>query len=105
MFNKKQKSGIIGQTTKSIILKMGITAIVVIGGIYVIIYFLYLSSRTLLEISKNFCSGSVVNEFHSYVTEGKGLNRLQVASLKSIDTFSKKDSKSILWDLVMLPDV
>lgn len=105
MFNKKRKSGILGHMIKSILLKMGIVTILVIGGIYVIVYFLNLSSRSILEITKNFSSGVVENEFHSYILKVEGLNRLQVASLKSTDTFSKKDSKSILWDLVVLPDV
>ena len=73
--------------------------------IYIIIYIIDFSENTLHKISEGFASGKVVDEFHSYITQIKGSNRLQVASVNSIEVFSKKDSKSILWDLISLPDV
>lgn len=73
--------------------------------IYILITIINFSENTLLKISEGFASGKVVDEFHSYITQIKGSNRLQVASVNSIEVFSKKDSKSILWDLISLPDV
>jgi hypothetical protein len=60
---------------------------------------------TISDIGKNFKTGKVTTEFRDYVSEIKGLQRLQVASLKTTDIFTRVDSKSILWDLIDLPDV
>lgn len=70
--------------------------------------FLYLAEKgcsSLSQIAESFKTGKVVTEFHDYVTEVKGLQRLQAASLKSTDVFTRVDSKSILWELIDLPDV
>ena len=44
-------------------------------------------------------------EFRDYVTEVRGVNRLQVAQLQSVDSFSRTDSTAIFWDALQLPDV
>jgi hypothetical protein len=61
--------------------------------------------RVLEGIAASFQSGTVTLEFRDYVTEVRGLSRLQVAQLKSVDTFSRTDSTAIFWDSLRLPDV
>lgn len=79
--------------------------LILIFLIYIVFSIINFSGNTLQKISEGFSSGKVVDEFQSYITQIQGSNRLQVASVNSIDVFSKKDSKSILWDLISLPDV
>ena len=89
-----------------LLLKINITTILL--AVIFLTAFLYLAEKgcnALSQIVENFKSGKVVTEFHDYVTEVKGLQRLQVASLKSTDVFTRVDSKSILWKLIDLPDV
>ncbi len=73
--------------------------------IYVGIRLLNFSNKVIDQISENFSSGKVVDKFYSYVEKIEGSNKLQVASIKTVDRFSKKDSQSILWNLISLPDV
>ncbi len=85
--------------------KIGITFVLVIGIVAIAIYLINYSGEALKNIAQSFSSGKVVNEFYDYITKIEGMNRLQVASLHSVDTFSKSDSKKIIWDLIDLPDV
>ena len=39
------------------------------------------------------------------MTEIRRVNRLQVAQLQSVDSFSRTDSTAIFWDALQLPDV
>lgn len=78
--------------------------------IFVVIFtaVVYLAERgcnIASEISENFKTGKVTTEFRDYVSEIKGVRRLQVASLKTTDIFTRVDSRSILWELIDLPDV
>jgi hypothetical protein len=59
----------------------------------------------LARIAAAFRTGSVTLEFRDYVTRVSGMNRLQVAALQSVDTFTRTDSTAIFWDTVGLPDV
>lgn len=91
---------------KKLISKINITTILL--AVILITAFIYVVDKgcnTLSQIAENFRTGKVVTEFHDYVTEVKGLQRLQVASLKTTDVFTRVDSKSILWELIDLPDV
>ncbi len=97
--------GILGRFFTAIIAKIIVIVIFFIALIYLLIYLLNVFSQNFSEISENFNSGKVVNDFRSYITKLEGTNRLQVASIESIDRFSKKDSQSILWNLISLPDV
>ncbi len=109
MFRKNginpQSAGIIKTLMANVIAKIGIAIVVMLGVIYLVVHVLETSSKALKEIADGFNSGKVVSEFHDYITKMEGVNRLQVALIKSVDTFSKKDSKNILWDLISLPDV
>lgn len=91
---------------KKLFSKVNVTVIVIAGFFLIVI--LYLTQKgcnTLSQIAENFKTGKVVTEFHDYVTEVKGQQRLQAASLNSVDIFTRVDSKSILWELIELPDV
>ncbi|MFH1197967.1 MAG: DUF4230 domain-containing protein [bacterium] len=104
-YNKKRRSGVFGRIISTVLIKVGVSAVVMAGVVYLVIYLLNMSSKAITDISENFNTGNVVNEFQSYVTKMEGSNLLQVASVKSLDKFSKTDSQSILWDLISLPDV
>lgn len=74
----------------------------------VLLIVIYLNERgckNVSDIAGNFKTGKVTTEFRDYVTEMKGLQRLQSASLNTTDIFTRVDSRSILWDLIDLPDV
>lgn len=86
-----------------------IKAVIILAILYLLILIgfaiLKVSTDTLYNISTGFSSGKVLDEFNSFITKYEGSNKLQVASIKSLDKFSKKDSQSILWELISLPDV
>jgi hypothetical protein len=63
------------------------------------------AGRALQEIAAAFKTGRITVEFRDYVTEVRGVNRLQVAQLQSVDSFSRTDSTAIFWDALQLPDV
>lgn len=86
-------------------IQLGITALIVVGMVYLLIYYINSSGDALKTVAESFKSGKVVTEFHDYITRIEGSNRLQVATLHSFDTFTKKDSRSYFWDMVKLPDV
>jgi len=88
-----------------VLTKMGIAVVATAGLIFLVILLFNTSSKALKEIATGFSSGKVINDFHDYILKIEGSNRLQVASLKSFDSFSKSDSKNIFWDLIKLPDV
>lgn len=91
---------------KKTLSKITIVPIIVIGAVLVIV--IYLNGRDcniLVDIAGKFKTGKVTTEFRDYVTEMKGLQRLQAASLKTTDIFTRVDSRSILWDWIDLPDV
>jgi hypothetical protein len=91
----------------------------VAGGLLLIVLGLYLTDRVaelpgqataearraLQEIAAAFKTGRITVEFKDYVTEVRGVNRLQVAQLQSVDSFSRTDSTAIFWDALQLPDV
>jgi hypothetical protein len=96
----------IASILKNYFSKVNLTiVIVVIVALLTVIYLAERGCSTISQIAENFKTGKVVTEFHDYVTEVKGLQRLQVASLKTTDVFTRVDSKSILWELFDLPDV
>lgn len=91
---------------KKLPFKISIT-VIIISSLFLILI-LYVTQKgcsTLSQIAWNFKTGKVVTEFYDYVTEVKGMQRLQAASLKTTDVFTRIDSKSILWELIELPDV
>ncbi len=87
------------------ILKLILFSILFFLFIYIGVRIVDYSKKAVTEISEKFNSEKVVNEFYSYVESIEGSNKLHVATIKTVDRFSKKDSQSILWDLISLPDV
>lgn len=82
--------------------------LIILSIVFIIFLFNYVvnfSGNKISKISEDFSSNQVVNQFNSYINKLEGTNKLQIASIKSRDIFSKKDSKSILWNLISLPDV
>lgn len=89
------------------------------GGLLLLLLGLYLTDRVaelparsaaearraLQEIAAAFRTGTITTEFRDYVTEVRGVNRLQVAQLQSVDSFSRTDSTAVFWDALQLPDV
>jgi hypothetical protein len=63
------------------------------------------AGEALTRIASAFRTGTVTIEFHDYVTKVSGVNYLQIANLKSVDTFTRTDSTAIFWDLIGLPDI
>jgi len=63
------------------------------------------AGAALERIAAAFRTGTVTVEFRDYVTRTRGTNHLQVASLQSVDTFTRTDSTAIFWDSLRLPDV
>jgi hypothetical protein len=100
-----EKEGIIRRMWARVLTKIGIAAVIMFGLIFLVVYLIEKSGKTIKELSESFETGKIETEFRDYVTEVKGLHRLQVASLKTVDIFTKVDSKSILWNLIDLPDV
>ncbi len=91
---------------KTFLSKINFTVIVITALVLAaIIYLTEKGCGTISEIAENFKSGKVVTEFHDYVTKIMGTQRLQIASLNTTDIFTRVDSKSILWELIDLPDV
>jgi len=90
--------------TKALV-TIGVTAIIVGGIIFAMIYLIESPANALEKIATNFKSGKVVTEFRDYVTSVKGMTYLQVAKLNTTDVFSRTDSRKILWNWVGLPDV
>ncbi len=85
--------------------RVGISALIIFGMVYVTIQFIQTPERAIKQIAEGFSSGKVTEEFRDYVTKIQGVNHLQVAKLSSLDTFSRTDSQKILWDRIGLPDV
>ncbi|NUN10804.1 MAG: DUF4230 domain-containing protein [Ignavibacteriaceae bacterium] len=82
-----------------------VTVIIVGGVIYAMRYLVESPGKALEKIAESFESGKVVTEFRDYVTSVKGVNYLQVATINTTDIFSRRDSKTIMWNLIGLPDV
>lgn len=107
--NKRYEQGSISTKILAIIVA-GIVAIVI--GIYTVHRVTDIAPKTmdktgemLTKIASAFKTGTVTIEFHDYVTKVSGVNYLQIANLKSVDTFTRTDSTAIFWNLIGLPDV
>ncbi|OGF64702.1 MAG: hypothetical protein A2Y62_14675 [Candidatus Fischerbacteria bacterium RBG_13_37_8] len=94
----------------TVIIVAGVVAITI--GLYTVYRFTELPVETidkagesLAKIASTFKTGTVTTEFHDYVTNVRGVNYLQIANLKSVDTFTRTDSTAIFWDMIGLPDI
>ncbi len=91
---------------------IGVTLILVFGAIYIFKYMMELPGKgvdkianRVIDIAKAFKKGTIINEFRSYATSVSATNYLQIAKLSTHETFSKTDSKMILWDQFYLGDI
>lgn len=83
----------------------GISAIMILAVFAVYMFLAHITGKALSKAVEGFKSGKVTTEFHDYVSTIKGNNALWVASLKSVDTFTRRDKKTYFWDMLSLPDV
>lgn len=59
----------------------------------------------LAEIARAFREGNIETRFHSYATTVSGVSYLQFASLEAVEIFERKDSATVLWGQLPLPDI
>lgn len=63
------------------------------------------SVATLRTLAEVFRQGSVETSLRSYASELQGVSRLQFAELKQDEIFERKDTTSVAWGTIPLPDV
>lgn len=61
--------------------------------------------RDLARVAEAFRQGTITTSFASYATQVSGSNYLQFARLKQLELFERKDSLSLFWGQLSLPDV
>jgi hypothetical protein len=61
--------------------------------------------RDLRSVAEGFRAGTVTTSFASYATEVSGTTFLQFATLRQVEVFERKDTESLLWGQLALPDV
>jgi hypothetical protein len=91
---------------------VAIVAILTLAGLYV-----FRSARQLpvdiasqaisglVRVAEGFRTGTITTSFVSYATELGGMRRLEVARLKQMEVFERRDEALILWGTLALPDV
>lgn len=57
------------------------------------------------KVAEAFRTGEVETTLRSYATDLKGVSKFQFAELKQLESFERKDSASIGWGTIPLPDV
>jgi hypothetical protein len=57
------------------------------------------------QIAEGFRTGTVETTLKSYATQVSGTSRLQFAELRQLESFERKDSTSVAWGAIPLPDV
>ncbi|HVO11152.1 MAG TPA: hypothetical protein VMX54_10475 [Vicinamibacteria bacterium] len=61
--------------------------------------------REAAEVAAAFRTGTVTTSFRSYATRVRGTSRLEFAELRQLEAFERRDSESLLWGTLSLPDV
>jgi hypothetical protein len=61
--------------------------------------------RDLASVAEGFRTGTITTSFASYRTEVSGTTFLQFATLRQVEVFERKDTSSLLWGQLALPDV
>jgi hypothetical protein len=94
---------------------VAIVAIVVGGGLYVFRSVRRLPGevveggrrvlRDLGDVAAAFRTGTVTTTFRGYATEVAGTTRLQFAELRQEEIFERRDTETVLWGALALPDV
>lgn len=62
-------------------------------------------ARDVRSVAEAFRTGKVTYAFASSATQLNGTNRLQVATLRQVELFERKDEAAIFWGQLQLPDV
>ena len=57
------------------------------------------------HVAEGFRTGAVETTLRSYSAQVHGLSRFQFAELRQIESFERKDSTSLAWGTIPLPDV
>ena len=57
------------------------------------------------SVAEAFRKGTIETTLRSYATDVKGVSRLQFAELSQTESFERKDSTSLAWGTIPLPDV
>lgn len=57
------------------------------------------------SVAEGFRKGTVTTRFISYAAEMSGSHYLQFATLKEMEVFERKDSATVLWGQLALPDI
>ncbi len=94
---------------------LGLVIILALGAVYTVRRVTSLPSdmieqgrgvlRDLKSVAEAFKSGTVTTTFASYATEVSGTTYLQFATLRQVEVFERKDTSSLLWGQLALPDV
>lgn len=94
---------------------LGLVIILALGAVYTVRRVTSLPSdmveegrsvlRDLKSVAEAFKSGTVTTSFASYATEVSGTTFLQFATLRQVEVFERKDTSSLLWGQLALPDV
>ena len=61
--------------------------------------------KEVRSIAEAFRTGTATSSFTSYTTEASGSTYLQFATLKQLEVFERKDTATLLWGQLALPDV
>lgn len=61
--------------------------------------------RDLRSIAEGFRTGTVTYAFAAEASELNGTTRLQVATLRQVEVFERKDEAALFWGHLQLPDV
>lgn len=61
--------------------------------------------QDLARVAEAFRRGTIATSFTSYATQVSGSNYLQFAQLRQMEVFERKDSQSLFWGQLALPDV
>ncbi len=110
----KNQPIVVKTTWAKAISRIGVTAIIVPGLVFIIIYFLNFTGKAfkatdkaisdrmdeISNIASAFKTGSVITEFTSYATKIRANNYLQVAQLETVESFSKSETTKHAWDLI-----
>jgi hypothetical protein len=63
------------------------------------------AARSAVDLARAFREGTITTSFASYATQVSGSSYLQFAGLEQMEIFERKDSASVLWGQLNLPDV
>ena len=90
---------------KKVLLVFVLSAVILVGAVLVLGDIGSISKLLLSSLSKSFSKEELKYEFKSYLTEVRGLKRLQVAELKQLEVLSQTSRRLVFWSKLELPPV